>query len=186
MNTLPPLYNLPPTQQLSYRPTKGACFHKEIGLHVLQTSLSIPIQFYDLSCMQVLSVTIFPFAPQFNVAQHLQLSSETLLEPLLLCWEEKLGRGVQSKTPRAQGRYGVNSYSDAKWNAQTATTPCNFKELQYLVNSGDVNQSRLMLKSYSKLLILVCKLNLEVFYTILHLYLLSYPGEVFILIQGKL
>lgn len=55
-----------------------------------------------------------------------------------------------------------------------------------LVNSGDVNQSGLMLKTYSKLLILICKLNLEVFYTILHLYLLSYPGEVFILIQGKL
>lgn len=88
MNTsvLPPLYNLPPTQQLltatTTAVTKRTCFHKEIGLYVLQFHRPFQsLQFCDLSWLQVLPVSIFSTIPQLSMAQHFQLSSETLLHP---------------------------------------------------------------------------------------------------------
>lgn len=154
---LPPLHNLSPTQQLltatTTATTKRTCFHRKTGLYVLQFHCPFQSpQFCDLSWLQVSSISIFSIVPQLSKAQHFQLSSEILFTPLLLCWGEKSGRGVQSKTPRVQG---ISMQNGMPRQQHLHVTSKNFSTW---FSSGDVNQSRLMLKSYLRLLILVYKL----------------------------
>lgn len=65
---------------------------------------------------------------------------------LLLFWGQKSGREVQSQTWRAHDRHGATSCFDAQQYDQTATTLCNFADLQHWINSNNANHNRMIKK----------------------------------------